>query len=110
MYRLRAGARLCRALGAEPALQRTLRRPAAALAPSTAPRGNCTLPVAAWQPSLQQQQQQGAGGGRRPGFASLLRPHRGLRTGPCWQARAFTRDDIQADVGVMVEGEPAGVR
>ena len=104
---MRASARLCRAAACQP----TLRRPLAALAGA---REHCTrtavlpqAPVAAlgrWQaPS-------GGGGGCRPGSALLpLQPRQLLHSTRC-QAMAFTEADIAADVGVMVEGEPAGIR
>lgn len=105
---MRASARLCRAAACQPAL----RRPLAALAGA---REHCTRhavlpqgPVASlgrWQPPSGGGGS--AGGGCRLGSA-LLQPRQLLHSTRC-QAMAFTEADIAADVGVMVEGEPAGI-
>lgn len=106
----RASSRLCRAVG--------LPRPiAAALAggakeqctrsatPPAASQLNAA-PPGRWQPAAG-----GSGAARRPAASPFRHPGRHLVHGSaCWQARAFTQDDIAADVGVMVEGEPSGFR
>lgn len=101
-------ARLCRAAAAaQPAaLQRALRALVGARDLYTRPRASWhAAPPGRWQPA-------GGGGGSGGGarFAGLLQQRQQLHSSQAWRARAFTEADIEADVGVMIEGEPAGMR
>lgn len=100
-------ARLCRAAAATPpaALQRALRALVGARDLCTRPRASGhAAPPGRWQPA-------GSGGGSGSGrLAGLLQHRQQLHSTQAWRARAFTEADIQADVGVMIEGEPAGMR
>ena len=96
---------LCRAAARPAALQRALRA-------LTGARELCALPHACpqaapgrWQPAAAG----GGGGGGGARAAGLLQPRQQLHSSRAWRARAFTEADINADVGVMIEGEPSGL-
>ncbi|KAL4419005.1 hypothetical protein ABPG77_000870 [Micractinium sp. CCAP 211/92] len=102
---MRASARLCRAVGPH-SRQAAARRSLVALAGgrhTQGPHRNASTPAARalsrWQatawPSC--------------GALAAAPPLRQQLHTSRWRARALTEDDIQADVGVMVEGEPAGI-
>lgn len=101
-------ARLCRAAAAtQPAtLQRALRALLGARDLCTRPRA-CpqAAPHSRWQPA-------GSGGGGSGGarLVGVLQQRQQLHSSHAWRARAFSEADIKADVGVMIEGEPAGMR
>ena len=110
---LGVAAGFCRPAAGQVLRRPGLRRSLAALAGGAQPCERHQPPAAAsaaalnpWHPAA------GGGGGGLPPFGGscvLLQPRQQLHSSR-WPARAFTADDIEAEAGVMVEGEPAGVR